>query len=133
MIKPGYKTSEMYVTIAGMIVAALVGLGIVKPADSAAFQPIALSIVLIIVPLGYATCRTWLKTYAPIVPDATNLGPIVSAAGTVSAASLLPTDLANSMQWHDSNVMPAVGPFLGRSQPPEITVAPIVIPAPNFK
>ena len=128
MIKPGYKTSELYVTIAGMVVAALVGLGIVKPVDrSAAFQPIALSIVLIIAPLGYATCRTWLKTYAPIVPDATNLGPIVSAAGTVSAASLLPTDLANSMQWHDSNVMPSVGPFLGRSQPPEITVAPHVV------
>ena len=124
MIKPGYQTSELYVTIAGMIVAALAGLGIVKPANATAAQQITLSIILAIAPLGYTALRTWLKTYAPTLPT---LPDALLPTPIVSAASLLPTDLANSMQWHDSNVMP-VTPFLGRPVPEIIIAPPVVTP-----
>ena len=88
-IKAGYLTTEFALVVAGMIVALIARLGIVPTAleptiSSNIAQGIA-AIALGVLPIAYATLRTWLKVHASILPTLPDTLPAAIVAMPLSA------------------------------------------------
>lgn len=58
--KPGYKTTEFWLTVAATLVAGLLASGAVET-DSQLYQALAFAASALSA-LGYTACRTWAKT-----------------------------------------------------------------------
>lgn len=60
-LKPGYKTTEFYITLAGLVLGLLVGNGVLSEENSNVIMQILALLIPALLPVAYTLARTWLK------------------------------------------------------------------------